>query len=141
MALGIIALAMLLGVMIVVTARSFVKGSGSTRPAAPQAATERGRNYVRLQDKDGAQWTYLVRPGSPTDSQGLMRAPGRVTLDVVERTHQSIVGVALRARADGSDLVDIQKNGRSVEAQVRLLDDRGREVHAAQGSLGKFGFG
>ena len=96
---------------------------------------------MRVQDKDGAQWTYLVRSGSPTDSQGLMRVPRRATLDVVERTNQSLVGVALRARADGSDLVDIQKNGRSVEAHVRLLDERGLEVHAAQGNLGKFGFG
>ena len=141
MALGIIVLAIVLGAMIVVTARSFVKGSGGASPAAPQAATERGRNYVRLQDKDGTQWTYLVRPGSPTDSHGLMPVPRRVTLDVVEQTNQRIVGVALRARADGSDLVDIQKNGRSVEAHVRLLDERGREVCTAQGNLGKFGFG
>ena len=141
MALGIIVLAIVLGAMIVVTARSFVKGSGGESPATPQAATDRGRNYVRLQDKDGTRWTYLVRPGSPTDSQGLMPVPRRVTLDVVEQTNQRIVGVALRARADALDLVDIQQNGRSVEAHVRLLDERGREVCTAQGSLGRFGFG
>jgi hypothetical protein len=96
---------------------------------------------VRLYDKDGTRWTYMARPGSPTDGKGLMPAPRRVTLEVVARTNQTVVGVGLRARADRSELVDIQKNGSSVEAHVRLLDERGREVHAARGSLGAFGFG
>jgi hypothetical protein len=141
MALGIIALAMLLGALVVVTAHSFVKGSGGATSATRPAVVERGRNYVRLRDKDGAHWTYFVQSGSPTDSQGLMRVPRRVTVGIVERTNQRIVGIALRARADASDLADIQKDGRGVEAQVRLLDERGGEVVSAHGNLAKFGFG
>lgn len=136
---GLVALGLALLCVVVYTARRLAP-QGVTVSATPQKAEERGRNFVRIRDGDGALWTYVARPGSRTDGSGYMAVPRRLSLDLVTRVSGAIVGIGLRARADGSDLLEVQKSGASAPAQVRVLDSKGREVVSASGGLTKFGF-
>ena len=136
---GLVALGLALLCVVVYTARRLAP-QGATVSATPQNAEERGRNFVRIRDGEGTLWTYVAKPGSRTDSSGYMPVPQRLSLDVVTRASGAIVGIGLRARADGSDLLEIQKSGASAPTQVRVLDSKGREIASTSGGLTKFGF-
>jgi len=143
---GLVALALLLAGLVVVTARRFSAHSttapaASAPPTAEPVVVERTRQYVRIADRAGARWTYVAEPGGPLDSQGLMVVPRDAELIVAPRASRGSIGIGVRLRADRYELSAVQQDGRDVPVQVRLLDAQGRTVASTSGNLAKFGFG
>jgi len=144
--LGLVAPALLLAGLLVVTARRFSAHSttapaASAPPAAEARVVERTRQYVRIADRAGAIRTYVARPGGPIASQGLMVVPRGAELIPAPRAFRGSIGIGVRLRVDRYELSAVRKDNRHVPVQVRLLNAQGRTVASAGGDLSKFGFG
>jgi len=83
----------------------------------------------------GTSWSYISR------GRILQAAPEKVTMDiVVKAARNGRILIGLRAKADGKPLSDIRQNGRSVKAQLNLVDADGKLVKTATGRISDFGF-
>lgn len=98
------------------------------------------------QDSAGALWTYVTRASAQTATSLVRARPievprlGALTMTVVTRAYRKRIGAGIRVASGKVELSEIRKDGRSVEAQLRLLDSAGGAVATARGPLAKFGF-
>jgi hypothetical protein len=104
----------------------------------------------RKTDQAGVRWDYLVSTGleaakSP-ESAVLNEAPplGKPTLEVdAEPTGEAghpAIGVALLLSSEHGDSVDVRRDGRSAEIELRILDREGKVVASERGPLEDFGY-
>jgi len=98
-------------------------------------------------DEKGALWTYWFQAGAPTatrpDSAQVWQVPelARLRLSVTAKVERRQLGVAVQVMAGTAAAYDIQKDGKSVEAQVMVRDADGNGIASERGPLAKFGFG
>jgi len=99
-------------------------------------------------DKKGVRWTYWVtesaEPGKAPVSAPVINLPKLIkpTLKVTtESEGKRKVGVAIVAKSGELELSDITREGKSVQAHLRVLDRRNKAVVSEKGPLSKYGFG
>jgi hypothetical protein len=102
------------------------------------------------EDEDGAEWTYIgeeeVRTGESPAATSLTRIPEQDNAKLEVETQASIkegepeVGVALTLTLGRLELADVQKEGKSVQGQVRVLDSSGEVVGKETAALVDLGF-
>jgi hypothetical protein len=105
--------------------------------------------YV-LEAGDGSRWTYWLRMGfvnpetSPSDAPvyhvaSLTEPRAEVTAEVDE-DEEDEVGIAIVLDMGDWRFGDIQENGESVQASLQVVDESGKIVASAQGTLDELGF-
>lgn len=102
------------------------------------------------EDEAGVRWeyvvsTYLETAGSPEEAvlnepPGLEKPVLEIDTEVGREEGQSTIGVALWLDTDDWGIDGIRRDGRPVEARVRILDSTGKEVASETGSLEDFGY-
>jgi hypothetical protein len=128
---------------------------GMVVDAASVGLTVYGSEYeaewrYEKRDETGARWeyvvsTYLETARSPEEA-GLNEPPRlekpalEIDTEVGREEGQSTIGVALWLDTDDWGIDEILRNGRPVEARVRILDSTGKEVASETGSLEDFGY-
>ena len=111
-----------------------------------------GQLIVSRSDEKKVRWDYRQRVGMgiglEPDAAPVVQAadPDNLSIEIVTqqkggRTASRDVGIALRVKGGQAQLDDIQQDGKSVEAHLRVLDGAGKEVVSEKGPLSKFGFG
>jgi hypothetical protein len=121
-----------------------------------QAAFEGyGRNWearwqLGLRDEDGSEWTYTVksnlRTGRSRERSPVATPPSPepltmgVTTDWKNDQGKPAVAVAAQVALGPYELEDIKKARKSVEAQVRVIDENGKVVGTTKAPLKDLGF-
>ena len=102
---------------------------------------------VSRADARGALWTCWssldARVSTAPAKARLLQArePAKIALRVTTKVQRREIGVVARVMAGKAELDDIDKDGKSVAAQVTVRDAKGRVVTSKRGTLGDFGFG
>jgi hypothetical protein len=102
---------------------------------------------VSRADARGALWTcwssLAARVSTAPAKARLLQArePAEIALRVTTKVQRREIGVVARVMAGKAELDDIDKDGKSVAAQVTVRDAEGRVVTSKRGTLGDFGFG
>lgn len=96
--------------------------------------------------KAKANWTYTMSvsqegAASPVDAKPIrIPAMSNLALDLTAKVAGRKVGAGITVKAGTLEVGDIRKNGRSADAEVRILDGAGKVVDSSKGPIGKFGF-
>ncbi len=132
---------------------------GGKRPSGWEGVETRfeggpGSQQVRWRlsrkDEAGATWRYLVEGeqslGSSADDSPLIKVPSleKAHLTVEGQAHadkgKPTVGVALRLTSGGYEFRGVEGPSGGKQAQVRVLDEKGKVVAKRSGSLEDFGY-
>jgi hypothetical protein len=98
------------------------------------------------QDKVKATWTYTVvvsqeGGASPVEAKPVtIPDASKLRLNLTVKVAGQKVGPGLTLKAGALEVGEIRKNGKSMPAQVRVLDSAGKAVGSSKGPLGQFGF-
>jgi hypothetical protein len=97
-------------------------------------------------DSAGALWTYAMTYTARPD-KSLVEAPeikvaqlSPLHLEVIAKVARKRLGAGVHVWSGKVEVDDILKNGKPVQAQMRVLDTGGKIVASSKGPLGKFGF-
>ena len=135
------------------------------RPVALSVSLHRGgmkwiyaKFGANLTDEQGVVWSYLpsrdwrshlgdeptaapaVRPEYHALNPDALREAGKGTLQIVGNVNPGGDGIVilLHLRAGNTPLAEVHKDGRNVDAEVRVLDSEGNEVAFAKRPLSRF---
>jgi len=128
-----------------VTSQFRVYGSRGGAQPAHRSVIVLADLELQVKDSKGAVWAYQVRKSAtgadaPAEASGMpLPQPKNLTLLVTAQTSTRRVGAVLRLSAGRTDIDDVRRDGKSVEAQVRILNSSGKAVASAKGPLAKFG--
>jgi len=115
-----------------------------------QFGSQQARWRLSRTDGAGETWRYLVereeRLGSSADESPLIKVPSlaKISLAVEGQARMQegkpAVGVGLKLTSGGYQVTRVQQPERGAEAQVRVLNDKGKVVAEQSGSLDDFGY-
>ena len=105
--------------------------------------------WLTREDENGVEWTYIgeeeVRTGKSPAATSSIRIPEQDNAKLEVETQTRIeagepeVGVALTLTLRRLELIDVQKEGESVQGHVRVLDSSGEVVGKEAGTLEDLG--
>jgi len=119
------------------------------------AFTSYGRDWqarwqLGLRGEGGSEWTYTVRDSlkasrsrETSPANALPRAEKlklAVTAKWENKEGKPAIGVAMEVKLGSREVEEIEKDGKSVEGQVRVLDGDGKVVGRAKAPLKDLGF-
>jgi len=128
------------------TAQFDVMRSSGRRPSGVPESYVYGSIGLSKPDKAKANWTYTMSvsqegAASPVDAKPIrVPAMSNLALDLTAKVAGKKVGAGLTLKAGALEVGDIRKNGKSADAEVRILDSSGKVVDSSKGPIGKFGF-
>ena len=108
-----------------------------------------GQLILSRTDGKKVRWEYRQNVGMgiglQPDAAPVVQAadPDNLSIEIVTQQGRGSrdVAIALRVKAGQAQLDDIMKDGKNVEAGLRVLDGAGKEVVSEKGPLSNFGFG
>jgi hypothetical protein len=119
-----------------------VTGSWGTTPAQVW-----GYLAVCRTDDRKAEWQCILRVASPAadsaDKAPAIQLPDltKLTLSVAGNPAAGSLGVGIRLLADKTELFDVRKDGKSVDAQITVADASGKQAGSTKEPLAGLGFG